>query len=171
MLSHVTSSLQGLTTLRSSNLLPRVQMEFDKLQNTHSTARYLVQAAARMFAMWLETICVLLLIFLVLSFLITDSTSYGGNVGLAITQVMGMMGLIQWAVRQSSDLEASMTSVERVMEYCKLEREWTEEEIYVGKDWPSRGRIVFDDVGLSYDGDKDALKSLNFEIEGGEKIG
>lgn len=126
-----------------------------------------------MFGMWLETTCVILLILLIIGFLISDS-DYGGNVGLAITQVMGMLGLVQWAVRQSTDLEASMTSVERVLEYCNLKKEWEgdDDNVDIGN-WPQGGRIVFENVHFSYDDNEKnlILRNLNLVIEAGEKIG
>jgi ATP-binding cassette subfamily C (CFTR/MRP) protein 4 len=49
--------------------------------------------------------------------------SYGGDVGLAITQSIGLMGMIQWGMRQSAELENNMTSLERVLEYTNVESE------------------------------------------------
>jgi ATP-binding cassette subfamily C (CFTR/MRP) protein 4 len=49
--------------------------------------------------------------------------SYGGDVGLAITQSVGLIGMIQWGMRQSAELENSMTSLERVLEYTGVESE------------------------------------------------
>lgn len=43
--------------------------------------------------------------------------------GLAVTQSIGLIGMIQWGMRQSAELENSMTSLERVLEYTSLESE------------------------------------------------
>jgi ATP-binding cassette subfamily C (CFTR/MRP) protein 4 len=53
------------------------------------------------------------------------SDTYGGNVGLAITQTMGLTGMIQWAMKQTAELENQMTSVERVLEYTNVPQEST----------------------------------------------
>jgi ATP-binding cassette subfamily C (CFTR/MRP) protein 4 len=45
------------------------------------------------------------------------------TVGLALSSSVNMLGMIQWGVRQSSELETNLTSVERILEYAKLEPE------------------------------------------------
>lgn len=47
----------------------------------------------------------------------------GAEVGLAITQCIGLTGLFQWGMRQSAELENQMTSVERVLEFTRVEHE------------------------------------------------
>jgi len=49
--------------------------------------------------------------------------TYGGNVGLAITQSIGLTSLFRWVIRQSAELENQMTSVERVIEYSNVPQE------------------------------------------------
>lgn len=48
---------------------------------------------------------------------------FGGDVGLAITQSIGLTGMFQWGIKQSAELENHMTSVERVLEYFNIEKE------------------------------------------------
>jgi ATP-binding cassette subfamily C (CFTR/MRP) protein 4 len=47
----------------------------------------------------------------------------GGNVGLAVSSAMSLTGWFQYGMRQSAEVENLMTSVERTLEYAKLEPE------------------------------------------------
>lgn len=102
----------------------------------------------------------------------------GGNVGLAITQAMGMTGMVQWGMRQSAELENTMTAVERVVEYETVDPEDELETSDSSKkppaEWPENGEIKFDRVSLSYFPDPDTdlvLKELEFHILPKEKVG
>lgn len=55
--------------------------------------------------------------------MITISDVYGGFVGLAITQTMALVGLVQWGIRQWAVLENQMTSVERIIDYSNSPQE------------------------------------------------
>lgn len=98
---------------------------------------------------------------------------YGGDLGLVITQYMGLMGSLQWGMRQWSELENQMTSVERVLEYTKLESEpEREENKNLPIDWPETGLVEFRDVKLKYnESDSYVLKNLNFVVQPKEKVG
>lgn len=48
---------------------------------------------------------------------------FGASVGLVITQAVTLTGMFQWGMKQSAELENNLTSVERVLEYCNLEKE------------------------------------------------
>jgi hypothetical protein len=67
---------------------------------------------------------IIILMFLVLiSVLLLTAENTGGNVGLAITQAIGLTGMLQWGMRQSAELENQMTSVERILEFTHIEQE------------------------------------------------
>lgn len=96
---------------------------------------------------------------------------------MAITQAMGMTGMVQWGMRQSAELENTMTAVERVVEYDNIEKEGALEstpEQKPPKSWPEEGSIAFVDLSLRYFPDpksENTLKSLNFIIKANEKVG
>ena len=81
--------------------------------------------------------------------------------------------MVQYAVRQASDVENHMTSVERVMTYTKIESEpGYKVERHPPENWPREGSIAFRDVSLMYyPGGPQALKKINVSIKGGAKIG
>lgn len=95
--------------------------------------------------------------------------------GLIITQYIGLMGALQWGMRQWSELENQMTSVERLLEYSQVEREPDREgklEKPLPETWPQNGQIEFRKVSLKYnEGDPCVLKGLSFKINPGEKVG
>lgn len=85
---------------------------------------------------------------------------------------MGFIGTLQWGMRQWSELENQMTSVERVVEYTKLESEPERGEKPLPIDWPQRGCIEFQDVKLRYsEFGEYALKGLSFVVQPKEKVG
>jgi ATP-binding cassette subfamily C (CFTR/MRP) protein 4 len=97
----------------------------------------------------------------------------GANVGLVITQVISLIGMCNWGIRQTAELENLMTSVERVVEYSNLPKEPsldTPPAILnkLKKDWPQQGAIRFENVSLKYsEGSESVLKNLNFSVAGG----
>lgn len=85
---------------------------------------------------------------------------------------MTLTGMFQWGMRQWSELENQMTSVERVQEYADLNPEIDENTREPPKSWPDKGKIVFRNMFLRYSpGDPYVLKDLSFIIEPREKIG
>lgn len=68
-----------------------------------------------------------------------------------------------------------MTSVERIVEYTKLEEEppfESKPENRTAPDWPSQGHIDFRGVSLTYSpGGETVLKNVNIAIMAQEKVG
>ncbi|XP_039296024.1 probable multidrug resistance-associated protein lethal(2)03659 [Nilaparvata lugens] len=173
--SHLTASLQGLSTIRAFNAQDKLREEFDNHQDLHSSAWYMFVATSRAFGFCLDLFCVIYISLVTLSFLLLGTETFGGNVGLAITQSVALTGMFQWGMRQSAELENQMTSVERVLEYTNLDSEPPLESPPEKKPpptWPSEGKIEFSKVYLSYvDEEPPVLKNLNFVIKAGDKVG
>ncbi|KAB0797841.1 hypothetical protein PPYR_08834 [Photinus pyralis] len=169
---HLNATLQGLTTIRSIRAESTLIEEFDNLQDLHSVAWFLFISTSRAFAYWLDLICVIYICLVTFSFLIMDDSISGGNVGLAITQSLGLVGIFQWTIRQSAEMENQMTAVERVLEYNKIEHERTVKSEKLPESWPEKGEVKFVDVYLNYFlEDPPVLKHLSFHIKPLEKVG
>uniref|UniRef100_A0A8B9PF63 Multidrug resistance-associated protein 4 n=1 Tax=Apteryx owenii TaxID=8824 RepID=A0A8B9PF63_APTOW len=134
--SHLSSSLQGLWTIRALKAEERFQKLFDAHQDLHSALN-------------------------------------AGQVGLALSYAITLMGTFQWGVRQSAEVENLMISVERVMEYTELEKEapW-ETDKHPPPEWPSQGMIAFENVNFTYSLDGPlVLRHLSVLIKPKEKVG
>lgn len=100
------------------------------------------------------------------------SESFGGNIGLALTQAIGLTGMFQWGMRQWSELVNQMTSVERIQEYADLVPEKDDDVTEPPESWPATGKVEFKNLFLKYSTDDPAvLKDLNFVIQPQEKVG
>ncbi|XP_017069976.2 LOW QUALITY PROTEIN: probable multidrug resistance-associated protein lethal(2)03659 [Drosophila eugracilis] len=174
--SHLATSLSGLTTIRAFGAQSALELEFDNYQDIHSSAFFMFISTFRTFGYWLDCICLVYIAVVTLSFFVFPPAN-GGEVGLALTQAMGLTGFVQWLLRQSAELENTMVSVERVLEYGNIESEGPLESLSEkkpSKSWPEHGEIEFDELSLRYVPDPKAenvLKSLNLVIKPKEKVG
>ncbi|CAH0699487.1 unnamed protein product [Spodoptera exigua] len=188
-LNHLQATVSGLTTIRAARQHQRtLAREFDKQQDLHSSAWTLVLNTNRAFGFWMDMICCLYLAFVTFSFfLFASEDTLGGNVGLAITQVIGLVGMCQYGMRQTAEVENQMTSVERILEYTNLPPEMPvdvdkealkrEQPALDFDKWPTKGEIVFEDVSLEYEKPPGAggepayaIKGVNFTVNPAEKV-
>ncbi|XP_046426049.1 ATP-binding cassette sub-family C member 4-like isoform X3 [Neodiprion fabricii] len=97
----------------------------------------------------------------------------GGFAGLAISQSMILIGIIQEGLRYITIVISQMTSVERLLQYTNLPKEGPFAfDNSPPSDWPSMGSLDFKDVSMTYSIDKPpALKGLNLNIRPGWKVG
>ncbi|CAL8268154.1 unnamed protein product [Lota lota] len=171
--SHLSSSLQGLATIRAFRAQQRFQEMFDACQDLHTEAWFLFLTTSRWFAVRLDGICSCFVAITAFGCLYLRDGMESGAVGLVLSYALTLIGMFQWGVRQSAEVENMMTSVERVVEYTELESEgpW-ETNTHPPRDWPANGSITFDRVNLSYSCDGPlVLKNLNVVIASREKVG
>uniref|UniRef100_A0A3Q0SPS2 ATP-binding cassette, sub-family C (CFTR/MRP), member 4 n=1 Tax=Amphilophus citrinellus TaxID=61819 RepID=A0A3Q0SPS2_AMPCI len=171
--SHLSSSLQGLWTIRAFGAEERFQKAFDAHQDLHSEAWFLFLTTSRWFALRLDGVCSIFVTITTFGCLLLRDQLDAGAVGLALTYSVTLMGMFQWGVRQSAEVENMMTSVERVVEYTELESEapW-ETQKRPPPDWPSKGLVTFDQVNFSYSADgPQVLHNLKAVFKPREKVG
>ncbi|KAG5894560.1 hypothetical protein JTB14_021542 [Gonioctena quinquepunctata] len=170
--THLAASLQGITTIRAFGAEEILTKEFDNYQDAYTSAYFMFLTANRGFGFWLDLHCVIFIALVVVSILFIQNESFGGNVGLSLTQAMTLSGMFQWGMRQWSELENQMTSVERVQEYADIVPERDNNTRTPPKSWPEAGSLKFDNVSLRYsETDPAVLRNLTFEIKPREKIG
>ncbi|XP_038836118.1 multidrug resistance-associated protein 4-like [Salvelinus namaycush] len=171
--SHLSSSLQGLWTIRAFRAEERFQNTFDAYQDLHSESWFLFLVTSRWFAIRLDGMCAVFVTITAFGCLLLRDQVEAGSVGLALSYAVTLMGMFQWGVRQSAEVENMMTSVERVVEYTELESEapW-ETQKRPPPEWPSQGLITFDRVSFSYSSDGPVvLKDMKAMFRPKEKVG
>ena len=185
--THLNATLNGLSTIRAYCAQDILRKEFDKLQDVHTSTVYMYIVASTSFGFSLDVFCFVFTSLVIFSFLLLQQSFSGGEVGLAITQVMAMTGMIQWGMRQNAEVANQMMSVERVLEYTQIVPEPNlrdrgkfakkiEKQLPLPanapKNWPTDGMIRFRNVYMKYvEDDPPVLKGLNLVINPGEKIG
>ncbi|XP_045455226.1 ATP-binding cassette sub-family C member 4-like [Melitaea cinxia] len=173
--SHMSATLNGISTIRSAGAQKRLIQEFDHYQDIHTSTWSSYLASGVTLGFWLDFICVVYLTIVIVAFLVIDSkTIFSGNVGLAISQTLILTGMLQFGVRQTAEVISQMTSVERILQYTHIEREpqWEKGTKETPKGWPWRGRVEFRNCYMKYTPDDlPVLKNLNLVIESGWKVG
>ncbi|XP_076270121.1 ATP-binding cassette subfamily C member 4-like isoform X2 [Rhynchophorus ferrugineus] len=178
MFSHISSTLNGLTTIRAAQAEKALIKEFDEHQNVHSSTWYMTVMCIVAFGLWLDIICVLFTAIIAYGFVIAIEYGYvenGSLVGLALSQSLILTGMLQYGMRQTAEVVNQLTSVERVLQYTQLDNEGPFETPADRKPkgkWPKNGRIEFQRMSLKYVQDEPpVLNNLDFVIQSGEKIG
>lgn len=78
--------------------------------------------------------------------------------------------MVQFGVKQATEVISQMTSVERIVQFTKLPREETAGPAPPAG-WPQRARLEFKNLYLRYDAEAEpVLRNLNIVIESGWKV-
>ena len=96
LFSHVSATLNGITTVRNCKAEAILCEEFDQLQNVHSSAFYLTLACTAAFGFWVDCVIVAFVACITYSFILfytlSSPLANGGYVGLAISQSFILTG-------------------------------------------------------------------------------
>merc|ERR1712072_561419 len=96
-----------------------------------------------------------------------------GAIAMSISYAMSITQTLNWMVRQTSQRETSIVSVERVTHYAEgaPQENPPRSNPPLADNWPSAGRIEIKNLQLKYRKDLPlVLKGIDLDIEAGEKI-
>jgi ABC-type multidrug transport system fused ATPase/permease subunit len=108
----------------------------------------------------------------IIAIVIVQGSSMDASLGgFALSFALSYTDLIFWTLRNYVELELSMNSVERIVEYTNME---TEEQggADVPAAWPTQGRLEVDGLVVGYAADlPPVLKDLTFTVEPRQRVG
>ncbi|KAH6934049.1 hypothetical protein HPB50_019791 [Hyalomma asiaticum] len=172
--SHFSETLSGLSTIRAYREESRFVERMNDHINDNNLAFIMVNCANCWLGVSLDYLGGVILFLATVSSLTaaimgTTSTSF---VGIAMTYTLLVPIYLNWLVRQVSNVEMYMSSVERVNKYCNLPIERVSSPVDVPLDWPSKGEVRFEKVTMTYEAGLDPiLRNVSVTIAPGEKVG
>jgi ATP-binding cassette subfamily C (CFTR/MRP) protein 4 len=169
-------ALGGVATIRANNAVNYFRQKFEDVHNRHTRAFFSFIASSRWVGFRMDSIMFLFIscaVFLAVIFNTQNLLSVDPAIlGLALTMLLQLSGLFQWAVRQSAEVVNLMVSVERVSEYGDLPPEAALTGPKDDPSWPKQGSIEVKDLSVRYRSTLPlSLKNVSFEIEAGQRIG
>lgn len=167
-------ALTGLSTLRAFDLQERSRQRMELNIDTNNQAFWKGNVINRWLGVRLDLIGALLIFVTALVAVITAGTVDPGLAGLSLTYALLITGLLNWVVRQFTETETFMASVERIQHFCEIKTEAAPiiEDNRPAQEWPSAGRVVARNLSIRYRPELPlVLRDVNFEVLPGEHVG
>lgn len=175
MYAAASATLKGLPTIRAYGVQPQFHQRFLKLMSRNGSWWFVNISATRWLGFRLDVIAAITLAASVFLAVATRKMISPEILGLALTHVLQLTGYLQWWTRQTAEVENTMTSVERMLEYTTLDQE--PPTISRGgrkppPGWPRSGKVRYHSVTARYRPSLPAvLKNLSFIVMGGTTCG
>ena len=150
--THFNETLQGLSTIRAFRAVSRFKYENEHFLESSQKAIFASSAAGQWLALRLQFIGVALLGGVSIMAVIQHQYEIAdpGLIGLAVTYMLSISGLLSEVVNTFTETEREMIAVERINQYLEnvpVENIGGENPPYA---WPSQGVVEFVNVVLKY---------------------
>ncbi|KAJ3135967.1 hypothetical protein HK100_002155 [Physocladia obscura] len=173
--AHISESMTGVATIRAYREQDRFIEKTDKCIDINNTPYYLQVTGARWLGIRLEIIGNILILFTALFGVFARSTINPSLFGLALSYVLQVTQLLSLCIRQFTDAEVQLVSIERLNYYARIvnvEPPGIIDSFRPPVGWPSQGKIKFENLSMRYQAELPlVLKNINLEIHEHEKIG
>ncbi|CAF3690304.1 unnamed protein product [Rotaria sp. Silwood1] len=170
------SSLNGLTTIRAFKVQNDMIRAFMNLADANTRPYLYTVGAARWFCLRIDVMTTLFTLFTALFVVILRNRANPAMLTLSLLYSINISAWFQFGVRQLTEAQNLMISVERIDEYARLPQEEdngsSKRLIKTPTDWPDRGAIEFRNYSLRYRSNLEpTLKNINLAIKPCEKVG
>ena len=170
-------TLSGTPTIRSFGMRERFFNDCKKNFDVHNTSYMLTQLVGQWLGLRLDIIGGFIASFVAAVSVGTSGFNFipAAWLGIGLAFSIEITGYLKHGVRILAQVEADLTSVERVLAYSNDVPQEAPDEI-PDKDpkegtWPSKGEISVSHMSMRYRDGPLVLKDLSVNIRGGEKIG
>jgi len=172
--THFGETITGAPTIRAFNRTEDFITENEARIDKNQICYYPSYVASRWLSVRLEFLGNIIIMSAALLAVLSRGTIDPGLVGLSLSYALNVTGSLNMLVRNSSEVETNMVSVERIKEYQETPQEapFDVPENDPGSEWPEHGVVKFENYQTRYREGLDlVLKGIDCNIGRGEKIG
>ncbi len=175
----LSATLSGIVIIRVYKQAEVFQQRFKEYLHTVMKANNSYTLSMRFMAFYVDLsymIGAIGCIFIISAKAKNGTEGEAGLAAFALALVLGITGILQFALRQYSSLNISMAAVARVQSYLNVPAEpplaLPSDSEHKKNNWPQTGEIDFHKAYMKYRPDGDhVIRDLSLHVEPGQKIG
>ncbi|XP_072049934.1 ATP-binding cassette sub-family C member 5-like [Amphiura filiformis] len=173
--AHLMTTVQSLSTVHAYGKSDDFMRKFHRLIDENTVPKIMFFIANRWLGFRLDVLTSLLTMTVALCVVFSHGHIPPALAGLALSYTITFLGLFQYTIRLTADVDAHFASVERIVDYIKNLTSEAPPKIKghePSADWPKEGHIKFEKLKMRYrDNLPLVLRGISFEANPKEKIG
>ncbi|KAJ2557111.1 hypothetical protein EV175_001547 [Coemansia sp. RSA 1933] len=166
--------IQGVTTIRAFGAKKYYIKEAINRISAQNRPYYAVWAANRWLAIRVDTVSALVSATTAMFIILNIDWMDAGMAGFILSYAMSFSNDMLWVICNYSANEMNMNSVERIMQYLKVEQEAALESTPENKPsamWPQKGDVWIENLVVEYTPGVPVLHDISLSAKHGERIG